>query len=102
MAPGFCSNCGRPIGPEVRFCPQCGSPILASGSVPVQPPVRPGMSRGKATALVILSALVIAYSMYIVVVDRDLTAVLVGIFIVVILWIFVAVVLPRANRLPLV
>ena len=52
--------------------------------------------------MVILSALVIAYSMYIVVVDRDLTAVLVGIFIVVILWIFVAVVLPRANRLPLV
>lgn len=41
----YCDNCGAPLGPNARFCPKCGRPVLAdagSGSeIDSYPPLPP-------------------------------------------------------------
>ena len=29
----FCSHCGKPLDPGAKFCPNCGSPVVADPSV---------------------------------------------------------------------
>ena len=36
-AAGVCTSCGAALGPEFRFCPDCGTPVAATAGEPTVP-----------------------------------------------------------------
>ena len=35
----FCKNCGKQVGPEVNFCPACGTKVTPADAESGQPPI---------------------------------------------------------------
>ena len=106
MSSRYCSTCGQPLSQGVAFCSSCGARILIS-TIPAngqqqgiktrpsffRQPVQPLENRrapqqsGQRTILFAVIALVVmALTLYIVIVDRDLTALLIGLLIVFIIY----------------
>ena len=56
----FCSQCGAQIAPGAKFCPQCGTPMVAQQQVTYTPPVNymPKKS-GKKMIIAIISVFVV-------------------------------------------
>src|ERR1700742_1556407 len=47
-AAGLCPSCGAPFAPGVRFCAQCGNPLVPVeelGAAPAPPPTHPNESK---------------------------------------------------------
>jgi hypothetical protein len=104
MAAGFCSSCGRPLQPDFRLCPFCGAPLYTSGLVPVPSAVSSHLTRRGTAAFIGFSVLILAFSVYIVLVDHDLTALLLGVIIAALPWLFMGLLRrpsgPPASRTP--
>jgi len=100
VAARFCSNCGKPIQPDYQLCPYCGTRVIASTVTPSGTYVRGPLSRARITLFVGLAVAVLAFTFYIVVVDRDLTSLLVGMLIVFLLYGMLIVFRPRVAQSP--
>lgn len=92
-----CSNCGRPIQPDFLTCPYCGTPLGTLNSVGGGVRIRYHTTRAASAAFVGLSALILAFAAYIAITTHDVMALLLGIFIVILLWVIVAVFRPGVN-----
>ena len=97
MAARSCPSCGQPIRPEFRLCPYCGArlstPILASGPAPV----RARWTRARAATFVGLATVILALTAYIVIVEKDLTALVFGGLIVLLLYVTLTATFPRVS-----
>ena len=98
MTSGYCSNCGRSLQPDFRLCPYCGAPV---NSVPVriQSAANYRLTRRGTVAFIGFSVLILAFSVYIVIIAHDLTALLLGIVLAALPWVFMAI-WPRAAGPP--
>jgi hypothetical protein len=98
---GFCSTCGRPLSDDFAFCPHCGSgtnptatppvgPIASARSgTPPSPTASPAIRSGiriLPRVFVPIAVVVIAFTGYVVLTTHDLTALLLGVLIVVLLY----------------
>ena len=100
MTTRFCSNCGKPLQPDYQLCPYCGARVIASTVAHDGMYARVPLSRSRIALFAGLSVVILAFAIYIVIVDNDLTALLVGIFIVFLLCTVIVVFRPRATQPP--
>lgn len=100
MTARFCASCGNPIQPDFRLCPYCGASINASTGSAGEPNARVPLTRTRIATFVGLAAVILSFTIYVVIVDEDLTALLVGLLIVSILYLLVIASRPRRTNPP--
>ena len=86
MSVRYCSNCGKPLPPDAVSCPSCGARVVASTRSQDSSLGRPPMARRQMGVFVGLAAAFLAFSTYIVITTRDLSAIFVGVVIVAVIY----------------
>lgn len=96
----FCGNCGRSIPVDSRLCPYCGTRVGSLDLGPGPPSDHPRMSRAGTLVFMVIAVGVLALGGYIYVVQHDATALLFAIFIVILLYVVLAIFRPRGSGPP--
>jgi len=95
----FCSNCGKPLQPD-QLCPYCGARVIASRLTPGGFYARAPLTRTRFALFAGLAVAILAFAVYVLIVSHDLTALLVGVLIVSILYGILIAFRPRPIQPP--